>query len=293
MRWPEMRWRVKIMGSCSVGWWAVGWLATAGLALAQTEIKVNTDRVNLRAKASLEAEAVGQVAEVFCNGGLLATHKGGYATFFVDLTDSLAPGENVIAVCADNQAEHIYPQMADFTFFGGIYRPVTLLILEGNHFSLEKSGSDGVFVTPGIDGSVRVDAFVSGGDAVTVTLLDQLGRPVAQGRAAPQDGHAAVALTVAEPHRWQGVKDPYLYSAVVALDESDELTIRFGFRDFSVDPELGFFLNGVSTPLRGVSRCRAVRPAVPGSPSGRCRVRPATQGRTGSARSVRRGRTAG
>lgn len=209
-------------------------------------------------RAVLKFEAVGQIAEVFCNGRLLAIHKGGYSTFFVDLTDSLAPGENVIAVCADNQAEHIYPQMADFTFFGGIYRPVTLLILEKNHFSLEKSGSDGVFVTPGTDGSVRVDAFVSGGDAVTVTLLDQLGRPVAQGSAAPQDGHAAVALTVAEPHRWQGVKDPYLYSAVVTLDESDELTIRFGFRDFFVDPELGFFLNGVSTPLRGVSRhqCR-------------------------------------
>lgn len=207
----------------------------------------------------LKFEAVEHVAEVFCNGQLLATHKGGYSTFFVDLTDSLAPGENTIAVCADNQADHIYPQMADFTFFGGIYRPVTLLILEENHFSLEKSGSDGVFVTPKTDGSVRVDAFVSGGDAVQVTLLDMLGSPVAQGSAAPLDGHALVELVVPEPHRWQAVKDPYLYRAVVTLDaDADGLAMRFGFRDFSVDPKQGFFLNGISTPLRGASRhqCR-------------------------------------
>ena len=205
-------------------------------------------------RAVLKFEAVQHIAEVFCNGRLLTTHKGGYSTFFVDLTGSLVSGENVLAVRVDNLAEHIYPQMADFTFFGGIYRPVTLQILAENHFSLEKSGSDGVFVTPKADGRVRVDAYVSGGSTVTVTLLDQLGSPVAQGSAAPAGGLAIVELTVPNPHRWQSVQDPYLYSAVVALDNADELTIRFGFRDFAVDPERGFFLNGISTPLRGVNR---------------------------------------
>lgn len=205
-------------------------------------------------RAVLKFEAVQHVAEVFCNGRLLATHKGGYSTFLVDLTGSLVPGENVLAVRVDNLAEHIYPQMADFTFFGGIYRPVTLLILEENHFSLEKSGSDGVLITPKNDGRVRVDAYVSGGRAVMVTLLDPLGNRVAQGSAVPVDGLAGVELSVENPHRWQGVKDPYLYRGVVALDQTDELTIPFGFRDFAVDPEQGFFLNGVATPLRGVNR---------------------------------------
>ncbi len=209
--------------------------------------------------AVLKFEAVGQVADVFCNEHLLTTHKGGYSTFFVDLTNSLQPGENSVTVCADNKSRHIYPQIADFTFFGGIYRPVSLLILEENHFSLEKSGSDGVFITPRTDGSVRVDAYVSGGESVAVELLDQLGRPVARHRAAQREGHAVIELNVSEPHHWQGVKDPYLYTAVVTLDDTDELRIRFGFRDFSVDPERGFFLNGLSMPLRGVSRhqCRA------------------------------------
>jgi beta-galactosidase len=205
-------------------------------------------------RAVLKFEAVQHIAEVFCNGQWLAAHQGGYSTFFVDLTSSLVRGENVLAVRVDNLAEHIYPQMADFTFFGGIYRPVTLLILEQNHFSLEKSGSDGVFILPKNDGRVRVDAYVSGGSTVTVTLLDQLGHPLTQGSAAPVNSLAGLDLTVDQPHPWQGVKDPYLYSAVVALDTADELTIRFGFRDFSVDPERGVTLNGIATPLRGVNR---------------------------------------
>lgn len=205
-------------------------------------------------RAVLKFEGVQHTAEVFCNGRLLAAHQGGYSTFFVDLTGSLVEGENVLAVRVDNLAEHIYPQMADFTFFGGVYRPVSLLILEENHFSLDKSGSDGVFITPKTDGSVRVDAHVSGGAAVTVTVLDLLGSVVAQSSTAPAGGLATLGLAVPGPHRWQGVQDPYLYSAVVALDQSDELLIRFGFRDYSVDAEQGFFLNGVSWPLRGVNR---------------------------------------
>ena len=205
-------------------------------------------------RAVLKFEGVQHIAEVFCNGQLLVTHKGGYSTFFVDLTDSLQPGENVVAVCADNAAAHIYPQMADFTFFGGIYRPVSLLLLEADHFSLEMSGSDGIFITPKVDGSVRVDAYAHGGQAISVTLLDPLGSPVAQGCAALQDGHAVVELVVSEPRRWQGVQDPSLYSAVVTLDASDALSIRFGFREFRVDPEQGFFLNDMYTPLRGASR---------------------------------------
>ncbi len=205
-------------------------------------------------RAVLKFEAVQHVAEIFCNGELLGTHKGGFSTFFVDVTESLKPGKNVVAVCADNLAPHIYPQSADFTFFGGVYRPVTLLLLDEDHFSLEKSGSDGVFITPSTDGNVKVEAYVSGGNAVSVTILDKLGQQVASTSSKPESGKAVVSLMVDQPHLWQGVADPYLYTALVQLDESDLLSIRFGFRDYSVDPEGGFFLNGTSTPLRGASR---------------------------------------
>lgn len=206
----------------------------------------------------LKFEAVQHIAEVYCNGNHLVTHKGGFSTFFADVTDSLLPGKNVLAVCADNFAPHIYPQSADFTFFGGIYRPVTLLILDEKHFSLEKSGSDGVFVTPTTDGNVKVEAFISDGDSVSVTILDKLGQQVASKSSKTESGKAVMQLKVDQPHLWQGVSSPNLYTALVQLDQSDLLSIRFGFRDFSVDPEQGFFLNKISTPLRGASRhqCR-------------------------------------
>lgn len=209
-------------------------------------------------RAVLKFEGVMHIGEVFCNGKLISTHKGGYSTFFVELTEHLLPGENILAVRVDNVAEHIYPQMADFTFFGGIYRPVTLLLLEKEHFSIEQSGSDGVFITPSVDGKVHIKSHVSGGNNVSVTILDKMGKVVANGSSSPVDGCADLELTVNNPQRWQGVNAPYLYTALVRLDESDALSIPFGFREYHVDPEKGFFLNGISTPLRGASRhqCR-------------------------------------
>lgn len=209
-------------------------------------------------RAVLKFEAVEHIAEVYCNGSHVVTHEGGYAAFYADLTEFLQPGENVLAVSADNAAPNVYPQNADFTFFGGIYRPVTLLILEPVHFALDKAGSDGVFVTPSADGGVRVDAFVTGGQVVC-RLLDGLGETITEGTAAPdEEGHAVLHLRIDKPHLWQGVKDPYLYTAELTLADGgktqDRQTVRFGFRTFRVDVDEGFFLNGVSTPLRGVCR---------------------------------------
>lgn len=209
-------------------------------------------------RAVLKFEAVEHIAEVFCNGRPIVAHEGGYAAFYADLTDALVPGENLLAVSADNAAPNVYPQNADFTFFGGIYRPVTLLVLEPVHFALDKSGSEGVFVTPSEGGGVRVDAFVTGGQVVC-RLTDALGETIAEGTAAPDEtGHAVLHLHIDAPHRWQGVKDPYLYTAELTLADGgktqDRLAVRFGFRTFRVDVDQGFFLNGVSTPLRGVCR---------------------------------------
>ncbi len=214
--------------------------------------------ISSNGRAVLKFEAVQHLAEVYCNGNLVTAHRGGYSTFYADLTDTLQPGNNVVAVMADNSAAHIYPQTADFTFFGGIYRPVTLLLLEENHFSLEKSGSEGVFITPNANGEVNVEAYVSGGSSVSVSVFDKLGQLVSSTSGKVTSGKAAVQLKVDQPHLWQGVSDPTLYTAQVKLDDSDALTINFGFRGFSVDPNEGFFLNGIPTPLRGVSRhqCR-------------------------------------
>lgn len=76
----------------------------------------------------------------------------------------------------------------------------------------------------------------------------------------PKEETITVKLPVSidKPHLWHGKENPYLYKAKVSLvsynDTLDAVTIPFGVRYFYVDPEKGFFLNGVHYPLRGVSR---------------------------------------
>lgn len=107
----------------------------------------------------LEFNGAAMTASVTVNGRLLKTHDGGYSTFRVNITDVMEE-ENQISVAVDNSAnDRIYPQKADFTFYGGLYRDVNLICVPGNHFEMEKDGTPGIKVTPlvkGRDAEVRV-----------------------------------------------------------------------------------------------------------------------------------------
>ena len=73
------------------------------------------------------------------------------STFRADMTDELQDN-NTLEVEVDNSANNtVYPQMADFTFYGGIYRDVNLIIVPAEHFELLKDGSLGIKVTPRVD----------------------------------------------------------------------------------------------------------------------------------------------
>ena len=99
-------------------------------------------------KAVLQLDGAAMTAAVYLNGEKLAEHKGGYSTFRVDLTDHLKE-ENLLAISVDNRDnDTIYPQKADFTFYGGIYRDVTLHIVPAEHFSLPANGAPALKVTP-------------------------------------------------------------------------------------------------------------------------------------------------
>ncbi len=204
----------------------------------------------------LEFRGVNASAEVILNGATAMTHDGGYSTFRADVTDALT-ADNALTVKADNSVnDRVYPQKADFTFYGGIYRDVLLRVVNKVHFDLDYFGGEGLQVTPkveGVDGKVQVKTWHNGGDAaVSVRLLDGEGAEVASG--AGDD----VTLTIPSVHLWNGVKDPYLYTAVATLtvdgEAVDEVSARFGVRTCRVDPNEGFFLNGKAYPLRGVSR---------------------------------------
>ena len=207
----------------------------------------------------IEIQGANHVATVYCNGRELGTHKGGFSTFRYDLTPAMQKTGNVLTVVVTNAVSNIYPQTADFTFFGGLYRDVNYIEVDPAHFDLLKDGTDAVFVTPYPAGKTRVDMFPVNTENcfVTVELKDAEGNTVAAG-GAEAIAHTTVILDVKQPHLWDGMADPYCYTAVASISKNDEIvdtvTVTYGYRHFHVDPNTGFWLNGKNVPLRGVSR---------------------------------------
>ena len=206
-------------------------------------------------RAVLQFDGVAMTAVVSLNGEKVAEHKGGYSTFRVDITNALHDGANELIVSVDNSDnDTVYPQKADFTFYGGIYRDVTLHVVPAAHFALAENGAVPVKVTPAVTDlaerrcEVTVEAFVVGAQSVNFTLDGQ------QTSAAVKDGTARAVFTLEHARLWDGLDDPYLYTVTARLDNGETETARFGCRKFEIDPQKGFILNGRPYPLRGVSR---------------------------------------
>ena len=216
----------------------------------------------------LEFRGVNASARVELNGQEIGTHDGGYSTFRFDITDRLEE-DNRLKVYADNSRnDRVYPQKADFTFYGGIYRDVYLITVNEKHFDMDYFGGSGIKVTARPSegyrrGDVEVETFTNCREGqVTVRILDAEGRPVSftdeNGKEGTQAAGRDVHLRIDGIRLWKGLKDPYLYTAqaVLSVDgqEKDMVEIRFGVRVFSCDPKRGFYLNGKKYPLHGVSR---------------------------------------
>ena len=211
-------------------------------------------------KVYLEFDGAAMTADVYLNGEKLAHHEGGYSRFRVDLTEKFTEEKNELVVAVDNSDNGtVYPQKADFTFYGGLYRMVRLVVVPESHFAMEYHGGDGIKVTPVVTlgekgkedacAAVTVEVYTAGGaDLVTVTVADETKKALVT------DGYAKVEFDLPRVHLWDGVEDPYLYTARAELESGDEVSVRFGCRHFAIDPQKGFFLNGRFYPLRGVSR---------------------------------------
>ncbi len=192
-------------------------------------------------------------AAVYLNGTEIARHEGGYSAFRVELSGKLSPEKNVLAVSVDNSdSDRVYPQKADFTFYGGLYREVRLISVPEEHFELVKDGTPGIKVTPVVDLAARravvtVETWQNA-SSVTMTVNGET-------KTVPSvDGHASAEFVIENVHLWDGIQDPFLYTAAARLESGDEISARFGCRAFDFDPEKGFLLNGRVYPLRGVSR---------------------------------------
>ena len=212
----------------------------------------------------VEIPAAGQQAEVFVNGTSVIYHEGGYSTFRADITDLCREDEDnlLVIACSNENKSSVYPQSADFTFYGGLYRGVNLISVPKTHFELEYYGGPGIQITPKPceDGGAvfEMESWIAGGDenfTVMYSILDARGKEVAAGVRPADD--TKLTLYVPDVHLWE-IDSPYLYTVTATLQRRneayDEVTARAGVRSFSCDPEKGFIINGKEIPLRGVSR---------------------------------------
>ena len=208
----------------------------------------------------LEIKGANSSADVYVNGKNLAHHDGGYSTWRVDVTDELLD-ETVISITVDNSAnEVVYPQMADFTFYGGLYRDVNIVCVSESHFDLDYYGGPGIKVTPVVDGkdaNVEVEVYLTNKkdeQKIKYTVYDKDCKPLQE----IISEETKVEFKIENVHLWHGRRDPYLYCVEAELVENeevlDDVCTRFGCRTFKIDPDNGFILNGEEYPLRGVSR---------------------------------------
>ncbi len=208
----------------------------------------------------LEIKGANSSADVYLNGKHLAQHDGGYSTWRVDLTNNLTD-ENLLVITVDNSPnDRVYPQVADFTFYGGLYRDVNLICVSESHFDLDYYGTPGLKITPECNGdnwNIEIECYLTDkkdNQLIKYTITDKDGNSVSSTDAKDEK----VVLELLNAHLWNGRQDPYLYTATVELCEDgkviDNVSARFGCRTFKVDAENGFILNGKEYPLRGVSR---------------------------------------
>jgi beta-galactosidase len=233
-----------------------------------------TNKTSAGKNLFLRFEGANRTAEVFVNGQKVGQHTGGFGAFCFDITKAAHSGDNVIAVRVSNKPDAASPPIsADFTFFGGIYRPIELISLAPMHFCGTDHASPGVSIVASDisdeQATITVTAAVhNGGDSqanvqVVADIVDAGGDVVLLGRAdvtVERDSvaPAKITLMLPHPHRWNGRHDPYLYHVNTRImrggAQLDTVTQPLGIRTYSIDEKRGFILNGQPYDLHGVNR---------------------------------------
>lgn len=234
------------------------------------------DHVPTGRRLWLQFDGAALATDVWVNGRRIGRHEGGYAAFRFDVTLAVRAGANRIVVRTDNSKfPSIAPLGGDFTVFGGLYRHVWLVEVPDSHIDLADDGGPGVYVsTRTLDDRratldarvlVRNDAAQTARLPIDVVVYDAMGASVATAHTsirlrAGASLTATLPLTIAQPHRWQGRKDPYLYRVTARIGTGDAVTVPLGLRTAAVDPQRGFLLNGTAYPLHGVNLFHSGRP---------------------------------
>lgn len=231
-----------------------------GLALYQKRIAIE----NRWEKLFIDFEGVEQRCKVFVGETEIGVHQGSYAAFRFEIPAELRSGnrEITISVLVDNRLnDAISPLIGDFTVFGGIYRPVSLMITNQAHFDYAYYGTNGIIVRTSLDdherGVLQIEPHIVGAGKDTTIRYDVFA-PNGEKVLSQDDATLApITLTLDEPALWQGRKDPALYTVQASLrigDQTvDETSLKTGFRRIEITPDEGVSLNHERIRLNGVA----------------------------------------
>lgn len=236
---------------------------------------ISLSRTDLKRPLMLLFEGAAQQATVYINNKPVIHHRGGYTPFWLSLNGLVHEGENTVTVTCDNHEDvNLIPVNSDFNKNGGLHNPAFLLKMGPLYFSPEQTGLYRMHVsTPTVSEEQAVTVMTAriGNGAgrkskvtVTYSLLDAEGNQVYSHDVPYEVGAGQKTQTVTDrftlsyPHLWNGVKDPYLYQAVIILKDRkgnvlDEVRTKIGYRFYEVTADKGFLLNGHPYPLRGVA----------------------------------------
>ena len=238
-----------------------GAFAPAGIGWYRKHFAMPAGAANKR--VFVEFDGVMANSDVWINGKLLGHRPSGYISFRYDLTDALHPGDNVLAVRADNEQ-----QPASRWYEGaGIYRHVRLLMLDPVHVAAWGTAVSTPSVTA-TAASVRVRSTVDNQSTtaasvqINVALIGPSGKLAGTMHSEPQQIAPGEQVTfeatanVPNPDRWDTFH-PALYRARVEVvtngKAADSDQVAFGIREFHFDAATGFYLNGRNLKLKGVA----------------------------------------
>ncbi len=215
--------------------------------------------------AYLEIGAASQCFDVFLNGNKVGESHIGFALKRYEVTSFLKNGENHIEIQVSNAPnKNIYPSMADFSFYGGIYRPVNLILQGTTHFDELDGSRDGILLFPSIsgqNGKLKVIANVATLEEKDLALSLKIQGQEKRGEYShvEKKGRLETEVNIPFVHRWNGVNDPFLYEVEISLIDRqgrvlDRRTLKTGFRTMVYDEDHGFMLNGKPYPIKGVAR---------------------------------------
>ncbi len=209
-------------------------------------------------KVFLHFAGVNSAFYVWVNGEQVGYSQGSRTPAEFDVTPSLMPGENTIAVQVFRWSDASYLEDQDFWRLAGIFREVYLWQAAAEHLENFNIVADYDSESGGgqLDLTAAVSAHVT---ALRVELLNPKTRDVILQQDLDPDSNAKISLTqsldTVQP--WSA-EFPHLYPLVLSVLDSDGqvqevIAQEIGFRRIEIRDAV-FLLNGTPIKLKGVNR---------------------------------------